>query len=97
MRNKKILFLIILSLFMIIPKVKAYTYSITPSKTTVTVGSTVSVTLKTEDVMGFYQIKSSDNSILAGGDGGSIDSPDPFSKTFVFDAKSAGTTTIVQD
>ncbi len=94
MSKKKISFIII-CIFCFITKINAYTYSLNSSSSNVTVGSSVSVTLRTEDVMGFYNITSSNGSILAGGDGGSIDSPDPYSKTFVFTAKSVGTTTIV--
>ena len=93
--RKKILFIFtFLMLFVGIRSVNAYTYSLKASNNTVTVGSNVSITLSTNDVMGFYQITSSNNSVLAGNGGDAIDTGSAYSKTYNFTAKSAGTATI---
>lgn len=73
----------------------AESLSITSSKYTVTVGSTIKVTIKANDVMGAYKLSSSNSSILSGGDENTIDSGDAFSKTYTFTAKSPGSVTIV--
>lgn len=95
MKGKILSFLIGIMLFMGIDKAYAYTYTITASSSNVTVGSNVTVTLKTNDVMGFYQVTSSNNAILAGSYGDAIESGGYYTKTFTFTAKSAGTAKII--
>lgn len=73
----------------------AETLSITASKYTVTVGSTITVTIKANDVMGAYKLSSSNNNVLSGGDENTIDSGDAFSKSYTFTAKSVGSASIV--
>lgn len=94
MKKKISLIFMFLLMFLGLTKVNAYTYTLTSSSTTVTVGSTVRVTLNTNDVMGFYKITSSNPSVLAGNDGDSIENGNAYSKSFTFSAKSAGTATI---
>ena len=95
MKKGKILVLISLCFIMFTLRVNAYTYSLTANKTTVTVGSNVSVTLKTSDVMGKFRIYSSNPSVIKGEVFDSIDSADPYNKPFNFKADSVGEAKII--
>jgi len=75
--------------------IKAETLSITSSSYNVTVGSTVTITIKSNDIMGAYTLTSSNNNVLSGGDQNTIDSADAFSKSYTFTAKSVGTATVM--
>lgn len=80
--------------FMINLNVKAYTFSINSSKATVYVGDSVTVTVKGEDVMGRYQVTSSNSSVLGGGDADVIETPSAYTKNVVFTANGVGTAII---
>lgn len=90
--KKKIslLLTLIISLFTI-SKVEAASMNMYANKTTVTVGSSVTVTVKASDIAGSFKAYSSNNSILSGGGTKFIDNG---SATFTFTAKSVGTTNI---
>ncbi len=85
---KRCLFFILMVLM--IPNVYAASISIKSSAATVTVGSTVSITISSDDIMGSYTLYSSNKGVLEGGDENTIDSGDAFSKTYIFTAKSVG-------
>ena len=93
MKLKRISLILVIMFLTFITRVKAYTYSLS-SGNTVTVGSTITVTFKYNDVMGKYKIYSSDNTILSGGDEDVIESPDASSRSFVFSAKKVGTVNV---
>ena len=97
MKNKIKYILIIVLLILFKNNVKAESMSINASATTVTVGSTVSITINTNDVMGAYALTSSNSSVLAAPGGSyedTIDSGDSFSKTYKFEAKTPGTVVV---
>lgn len=94
MKKYKFIIIIIISFIIMIPNIKAYTFSIKANKTTVNVGDTVTISVRVEDVMGRYQVSSSNTSVLAGGDSGELDSPSLYTKNIVFNATSVGTAII---
>lgn len=89
----KIIFIFAISI-LFTSKINAETLSISASSNTVYVGSTITVTVRANDVMGAYKLSSSDSSILSGGDENTIDSGDSFSKSYTFTAKKAGSVVI---
>ena len=72
-------------------KVEAASMNMYANKTTVTVGSTVTITVKASDIAGSFKTYSSNNNVLSGGGTKFIDNG---SATFTFTAKSLGTTNI---
>ena len=72
-------------------KVEAASMNMYANKTTVTVGSTVTITVKASDIAGSFKTYSSNNNVLSGGGTKFIDNG---SATFTFTAKNLGTTNI---
>ena len=93
MRNKiKYLLFIILLFFTTKINVNAGTLSIWANKSNVTVGGTVTISVKASSLVGTFDVTSSSQSILAGGASGSWLEDDTY--TFNFTAKSVGKATI---
>lgn len=91
MKKKISLLLTLVISLCVISKVEAASMSMYANKQTVTVGSTVTVTVKASDVAGSFKTYSSNNNILSGGGTKFIDNG---SATYTFTAKSVGTTNI---
>lgn len=91
---KRILKYSIYSLIMVIMtvyKVDAGSVNLSVSSRSVTVGGTVSVTINPSDVVGKFQVTSTNNNVLSGGTAGVwLESPE----TYTFTARNAGTATI---
>lgn len=87
---RKILLLILFTLFM--PVVSAGSFSVSTSDLTPTVGSTIKVTIKSSHAAGKFTVSSSNTSVLSGG--GSVWAEDGSSGTISFKANSAGSATI---
>lgn len=88
----KYLLLIILTFFTIKTNVNAGSLSIWASKSSVTVGSSVTISVKASNLAGTFDIISSNGAVLSGGANGSWLENDTY--TFKFTAKSAGKATI---
>ncbi len=72
-------------------KVSAASSSISASKTSVTVGSTVKITVKASSLVGSFSVTSSNSSVLSGGGTTWLDNN---SATYTFTAKKVGSATI---
>jgi len=91
MKKKISLLLTLIISLCTLTKVEAASMNVYANKTTVTVGSTVTITVKASDIAGSFKTYSSNNNILSGGGTKFIDNG---SATFTFTAKSLGTTNI---
>lgn len=91
MKKKISLLLTLIISLCTLTKVEAASMSMYANKTTVTVGSTVTVTVKASDIAGSFKTYSSNNGILSGGGTKFIDNG---SAIFTFTAKNTGTTNI---
>lgn len=94
MKNKIIgLLIIMISFIAFIPTAYAGSLSVSTSSKSVTIGGSVTITVKATGLAGKFKISSSDGSVLAGGNNGIwIENQ---SKTFKFTAKKVGTANIV--
>lgn len=92
--KKRVLYLCIALLLFCISgyQVNAASLNISASSKTVTIGSSVTVTVRVDDLAGKFSISSSDSSVLSGGNGGIwIENG---SESFKFTAKKEGSATI---
>lgn len=94
--KQSLVVVILLYIFIAIPKVSAYTCSLSASKTTLNVGESITITATVQDVMGVYRVSSTNEAALVVGANNIVEVDDSSTHTnyITFTAKSVGTATI---
>ncbi len=92
MKKQLLFIIIILTSCLFVSKVNAASISISANKTSVTVGSTVTVTMRVSDAAGTFKMSSSNSSVLSGGGSVFLDNG---SQSYTFKANKIGSANVV--